>query len=123
MWIKQIAFALTLSILFSSVSKTVLFLHYKSNFEYYAKVLCENKQKPTLQCNGKCHLKKEMKRDDQKQNSPVSNTKVENINILYVESLLSNTVLSSKNNQAFALLPAEDIQSGHLFSVFHPPHS
>jgi hypothetical protein len=32
---------------------------YAINYEYISKVLCENKAKPELQCNGKCHLMKE----------------------------------------------------------------
>ena len=30
------------------------------NYEYITTVLCENKDKPKLQCNGKCHLMKEL---------------------------------------------------------------
>ena len=36
------------------------FLEYKSNFEYISTVLCENRDKPSLHCNGKCYLNKEL---------------------------------------------------------------
>jgi len=36
-------------------------LHYVCNYNFYKNVLCENKAKPELQCNGKCHLAKELK--------------------------------------------------------------
>lgn len=34
---------------------------YVINYDFYKNVLCENKAKPELQCNGKCHLAKEIK--------------------------------------------------------------
>lgn len=33
---------------------------YVVNYEYISKVLCENKAKPELECNGKCQLMKEL---------------------------------------------------------------
>lgn len=37
-----------------------VFVDYQVNYELYSQVLCENKDKPQLQCNGKCHMMKEM---------------------------------------------------------------
>ncbi|MEL1244020.1 hypothetical protein AAEO56_07090 [Flavobacterium sp. DGU11] len=33
---------------------------YAANYSYIAKELCENRSKPQLHCNGKCHLMKEL---------------------------------------------------------------
>ncbi|UMY65200.1 MULTISPECIES: hypothetical protein [unclassified Flavobacterium] len=35
-------------------------LEYVLQYDYISKVLCENKAKPELHCNGKCHLMKEL---------------------------------------------------------------
>ncbi len=35
-------------------------VEYMVNYDYISKVLCENKAKPKLKCNGKCHLMKEL---------------------------------------------------------------
>ncbi|OOB82044.1 hypothetical protein BZL53_11755 [Flavobacterium columnare] len=35
-------------------------IDYVVNYNYIAEVLCVNKDKPTLECNGKCHLMKEL---------------------------------------------------------------
>lgn len=35
-------------------------LDYAVNYDYIAKELCENKAKPQMHCNGKCHLMKEL---------------------------------------------------------------
>lgn len=36
-------------------------IEYHANNEYIASVLCENRDKPELACNGKCYLTKKMK--------------------------------------------------------------
>ena len=35
-------------------------IYYLANYEYVAEVLCVNKDKPKLNCNGKCYLKKQL---------------------------------------------------------------
>jgi hypothetical protein len=42
------------------------FVEYVINYDYISKVLCINKDKPALQCNGKCQLmqKLEKQQDD-----------------------------------------------------------
>lgn len=37
------------------------YLDYQVNFEYISAFLCENKDKPALECNGKCYLSKALK--------------------------------------------------------------
>jgi hypothetical protein len=38
------------------------YLNYQVNYRYISTVLCENKAKPVLKCDGKCHLQKELKK-------------------------------------------------------------
>ena len=38
-------------------------LEYSVNYEYISTELCENKDKPELHCNGKCHLKKQIEKN------------------------------------------------------------
>ncbi len=49
-------------------------LDYAINYEYIAKELCENKENLVLQCNGKCHLMKEMAKTAEEE-SPISTDK------------------------------------------------
>ncbi len=60
-------------------------LEYVLNQDYIAEFLCINKDKPELQCNGKCHLVKEIeKQKDQKPLSALS-VNMENYPIGFVE--------------------------------------
>ena len=47
---------------------------YVVNYEYISKVLCENKTKPELKCNGKCHLMKELAKASEEE-KPISSDK------------------------------------------------
>ena len=42
------------------VKPAIPFLEYIVNYDYIVKELCENKDKPELKCNGKCHLAKQL---------------------------------------------------------------
>lgn len=37
---------------------------YMVNYDYIVNTLCENKDKPELECNGKCHLSKELAKEN-----------------------------------------------------------
>ena len=44
-------------------------VNYVFNYDFYKNVLCENKAKPELKCNGKCHLAKEIKIAKEQENN------------------------------------------------------
>ena len=50
--------------LLAMVKPLVPIIEYHSNYEYVANVLCENRDKPYLECNGKCYLEKQIKKSN-----------------------------------------------------------
>ena len=46
--------------------------YYQLNKEYIARVLCENRDKPQLHCDGKCYLAKRLKAQQDKQDKETS---------------------------------------------------
>lgn len=54
----------------ASFQNSLYFIDYQINKNYY-EALCINKQKPELDCSGKCQVRKET----QKEESPISNIK------------------------------------------------
>lgn len=46
--------------LLAMVRPLVPIIEYYANYNYIATVLCENKDKPYLECNGKCYLEKQL---------------------------------------------------------------
>ncbi len=98
---------------------------YIVNYDYITKVLCENKAKPELKCNGKCHLMKEMASQSEKENPLQNNKKVatsesevlffqEIATLQFSQVFIHNTLinLDHYSNQYFHL---------NSSNVFHPP--
>ena len=48
--------------LLAMVRPLVPIIEYHANYNYIANVLCENKDRPYLECNGKCYLEKQLKK-------------------------------------------------------------
>ncbi|MGX7668260.1 hypothetical protein [Flavobacterium pedocola] len=62
-------------VVFLFILKPILpVLEYVLNYDYIVKELCENKAKPEMKCNGKCHLMKELAKASEKE-TPVSSDK------------------------------------------------
>ena len=50
--------------LLAMVKPIVPIIDYYANYDYIANALCENRDKPYLECNGKCYLQKQLKKND-----------------------------------------------------------
>lgn len=57
---KLISLVLIMALSFQCLIKIGLISYYNINIEYIISELCENKDKPELNCKGKCYLKKKM---------------------------------------------------------------
>ncbi|WP_232735209.1 hypothetical protein [Flavobacterium sp. 5] len=85
-------------------------VEYIVNYDYISKVLCENKAKPMMHCNGKCHLMKELAKASDAENPKSSDKKgtTQLTEVLFFEEIKSfkiNTIYSSntkKNNQHYS---------------------
>ncbi len=98
---------------------------YVVNYEYISKVLCENNDKPKLQCNGKCHLMKELakaadtenpKSSDKKSFSPIQE-------VLFFKEIktvaLVSCVCSKQTKNGSSYLNLYSFLNAN--SEFHPP--
>lgn len=120
--VKKIVFLLAL---FMLLKPTLPVLDYVVNYEYITKVLCINKSKPKLQCNGKCHLMKELAKASENE-APISSDKKttsQQIEILFLEEIKSFTIASIY----FIEKPITNSNYSNSYSylnsvaVFHPP--
>ncbi len=98
---------------------------YQLEREYVSNVLCENKEEPELECNGKCYLAKQLKaasnetsQEDEKIPVPrtqqiecvVSNTS--KYELIFMEELSENEMYSN---------PANTLLHGYCTPIEHPP--
>jgi hypothetical protein len=100
-------------------------LEYVVNYEYISKVLCINKDKPKIQCNGKCHLMKELAKASDAEKPMSSDKKVASqvLEVLFFEEIQSFKITpvcfltKEKINPVYSNLYFHL----NLHSIFHPP--
>ena len=118
---KNILFILVIALFLKPILPVV---DYVINYEYISKVLCENKDKPKLNCNGKCHLAKQFAKQD-KQEKSTSETQKFKVETLEITAQIPTTIafiypiksVESANYYAFS----EARSDAHLMEIFHPP--
>ena len=100
-------------------------LEYVVNYEYISKVLCINRDKPKMQCNGKCHLMKELAKASDAE-KPLSSDKkgiAQILDVLIFEEIKSFVIApvcfgtKEKTNPYYSNLYSR-LNSA---SIFHPP--
>ncbi len=108
---------------------TLPVLDYAINYNYISKVLCKNKDKPKMHCNGKCQLMKNLAKaadpeaSGEKPISPEKKSQTHKIELLFfqeIQSLISlptsfqykNIIANNYSNLYFRL---------NSCSVFRPP--
>jgi len=73
-----VLYLLIFATLLPTVSQWGIIAHYQLNKKYIARVLCENRDKPQLNCDGKCYLAKKLQaqqdRQDKETTERVQNT-------------------------------------------------
>ncbi|MBS1652954.1 MAG: hypothetical protein JSU07_13190 [Bacteroidetes bacterium] len=115
-----VSISLILSVLALTFSKTLIFSNYFFNKEVITQKFCKNKSKPTLKCNGKCHLNRLITENEKNNNQTKSNINNEEIQSyaksLKIELNLTNA-LSSVINTNYFLRRISKI----IFPIFHPP--
>ncbi|MBV1888364.1 MAG: hypothetical protein KUG51_03650 [Urechidicola sp.] len=97
-------------------------IEYQTNKEYIASVLCENRNKPELACNGKCYLNKKVKESHDEKHRDHSIPQIDLSK--YPISLIDFTSSEFKKDEAYNttqfLTPSEHLQR-YSNSLFRPP--
>ena len=101
-------------------------VEYMVNYDYISKVLCENKTKPKLKCNGKCHLMKELAKasEDEK---PINSDKKDNskheVEILFFQEITNvdffQVMSINKRQSSINYTNIYDYLDSKF--IFHPP--
>jgi hypothetical protein len=100
-------------------------LDYILNYNYIAKVLCVNKAKPQMHCNGKCHLMKELaKAAEKEKSSSDKKNAAQQAEVLFLSAtptliFKSAPVVFQKKNRVVAY--SNLYMSTNLSAVFRPP--
>lgn len=118
---RVLSISLLLIIVFYSFNQIGVFLEYIVDIRGYTELYCVNKDKPEIQCNGKCHLAKELA-DHQEQKED------KNLQIL-PEIILSFYTFEYKIKPAYDFIAKYktphyqelNLTKGISTSIFRPP--
>lgn len=99
---------------------------YMVNYDYIVNTLCENKDKPEMECNGKCHLSQELAKENGDSNTnPLNNksSKSEIPQIIISENLSEfifefHTEITAIKKIAYA---PKISSSTFISKILHPP--
>jgi len=97
---------------------------YQVNRDFFAEVLCINKSKPELNCNGNCALTKKLQQSHENETQPVSATgsiKLDDYPIgfvlLYRNPIKFSGILSNRFTGTFI----ESVVQEYFSEIFRPP--
>jgi hypothetical protein len=111
---------IVLSVAVQPLLQTLVVAHYRLNKEYIAEYLCINKSKPSMKCEGKCYLYKQLKKTDEGQNKAPKTLKQFNDFVLIAEEISSFDFYLNE----WLLLVSSYVScffSSYLSDCFHPP--
>ena len=115
------AISLTVLILINSISVSLNYAYYELDPIGFIESLCENQDKPELECNGKCHLNKVAQSQDKKQNTPESIVNFKEL-ILFPSPESDFLVSNIKDSKKSPLFDYQNLYSYiNSNNCFHPP--
>lgn len=105
-----------------SFSPVVMYACYFANKDYVAGMLCENRNRPAMHCEGKCFLKKQLHKAEQEDGKEKSSAKI-------IEVCVYIAATTIGNDRAHSIPPRiqyPPFHPGHYaynyhYSCFHPP--
>ncbi|RYZ19225.1 MAG: hypothetical protein EOO10_24655 [Chitinophagaceae bacterium] len=112
---------LLVTIFLQTFSAFVIQAEYFLNKDYIAKVLCINKAKPKMHCNGKCYLTKKLRDvEDQNQQAPTPKKDKFDVQPYFLPDQVCLTATEPAINVEYWETD-ELFHSTFLHAVFHPP--
>jgi len=110
-----------LGLLFQNFSQVVIMVKYKIDQAYIARVLCENRDKPDIHCNGKCYLRKKLNQDEQQQQN--GTTGKEKYEVAYYNDIQEFNFAPVAPAETLLVYYQDPELHTPLFSFFHPPQA
>jgi hypothetical protein len=118
--IRLLSIVILTAFLTHTFSRLIILVHHRVNKEYIVANLCENKDKPASHCEGKCHLKKQIDREEKSEKNPVAQLKGIEVQLFSKTAVLFSFFPRVGTEVRFAPCDAGQVRSA-IVSVFHPP--
>ncbi len=100
---------------------SVIVVNYELRKAEITEMFCVNKATPEMQCNGKCHLKKQLEEESENSQSPAATTETPSLWAVQFGQTEAPKFPVSLVGNDFVNRYAESHSLSFLLGVFHPP--
>jgi hypothetical protein len=119
-----LAIGLIIALISTNFSRFFAYAGFEANRSYIAKVLCENKSRPWLHCNGKCYFMKKIKQAEENEKKQAAKDNLSRLEVSFFPqpflfTIASPTLLSE--GQDFYPVYTYQYSSRYLNTIFRPP--
>lgn len=120
---KVITYLFIGAFLLNASSRLLVYADFWINREYIAANLCENKDEPEMQCNGKCHLKKELEKEDKRKQQEERKVQVEELVFIPQPEIreVIDAVYFPEKDSGQHFFAVQQKTNGFSPYIFHPP--
>jgi hypothetical protein len=113
------AYLVAVTVVLQSLSLLYVECGYNLNKAYVSKVLCVNRDKPQMHCDGKCFLKKELNRNADDQRNDQHSTASVSL-LLFFEQLTDKFIFPAADVISPGQIPAL-LSAGYTHTALRPP--
>lgn len=117
----MIALFLLSVFLLQTFDSVLVYAQYLLNREFIAATLCENRDMPEMQCDGKCYLRKQLQQHHEEKDSPASPREERRDVTLFSPVSEPLAVFIKAPSRAWESLYQPVFSEKHTHAVFHPP--
>ncbi len=110
------------------MAPAVPMIDYAVNYKYISEELCVNKDKPEMHCNGKCHLKKEIKKvlgdeNPAKNKTTLPGLKLKDYTLYQRNNLINKFFIKYNYQQTDSIYIVLNTFRGYLSEQTKPPQA
>lgn len=120
---KVLAYLLFVAFSIQIASNLLTIAAFELNRDYIAKNLCINRAKKGSHCNGKCHLMKEIQKNEKEGNSPGNSMKEKNEIVQYCSFAFMDFNIYQVNSIEIYFKFLNGKLNNPLHSIFQPPQT
>ena len=111
-----------IGILGQTFSKSLIVLNFRVNQKAIAATRCENRFKPRSCCHGKCYLDKQLKKDENTQNTPLNNSSESKYEVLlYSEKKAETHYIITNEKLVHTSCYIDPVSQTAIAAIFHTP--
>lgn len=107
----------------NTLAMPLIYLDFKLNQDYIAKVLCINRDKPITTCDGRCYLNRQLRKQQENEQAPQQQTTKKQTYETFYQVLFDFKGLTFADISIQFPGHKPSFISAYLSTFFHPPQS